>query len=86
MLIVSMCYIWGYYSFWFLGSHLWHAEVPRLGVESELQLLASTTATAMPDPESTERGQGWNLHPHGSSQVHYCSAPMGTPRLNFKQP
>jgi len=25
-------------------------EVPRLGVESELQLLAYTTATAMPDP------------------------------------
>ena len=25
-------------------------EVPRLGVESELQRLAYTTATAMPDP------------------------------------
>ena len=25
-------------------------EVPKLGVESELQLLAYTTATAMPDP------------------------------------
>ena len=25
-------------------------EVPRLRVESELQLLACTTATAMPDP------------------------------------
>ena len=25
-------------------------EFPRLGVESELQLLAYTTATAMPDP------------------------------------
>ena len=25
-------------------------EVPRLGVESELQLSACTTATAMPDP------------------------------------
>ena len=27
-------------------------EVPRLGVESEIQLLAYTTATAMPDPTS----------------------------------
>ena len=36
--------------FVFLGPHLWHMEVPRLGVESELQLLAYTTATAMPDP------------------------------------
>ena len=26
--------------FVFLGSHPWHMEVPRLGVESELQLLA----------------------------------------------
>jgi len=25
-------------------------EVPRLGVKTELQLLAYTTATAMPDP------------------------------------
>ena len=27
-----------------------HMEVPRLGAESELQLLAYTTATAKPDP------------------------------------
>ena len=33
-----------------LGPHLWHMEVPRLGVESELQLPAYTTATAMQDP------------------------------------
>ena len=35
--------------FFFLGPHLWHMEVPRPGVELELQLLAYTTATAMPD-------------------------------------
>ena len=34
----------------FLGMHLWHMEVPRLGVESELQLSAYATATAMQDP------------------------------------
>ena len=33
-----------------LGLHLWHMEVPRLGAESELQLLAYATATAMQDP------------------------------------
>jgi len=27
-----------------------YAEVPRVGVESELQLPAYSTATAMPDP------------------------------------
>ena len=39
--------------FCFLGSHPWqygNMEVPRVGVESELQLPAYTTATAMPDP------------------------------------
>ena len=34
----------------FLGPNPRHVEVPRLGVESELQLPAYATATAMPDP------------------------------------
>ena len=29
---------------------LWHIEVPKLGVESELQLLAYITATVTPEP------------------------------------
>ena len=33
----------------FLGPHPWHVEVPRLGVESELQLPSYTTATATLD-------------------------------------
>ena len=33
----------------FLGPHLGHMEMPRLGVDSELQLPAYTTATAMLD-------------------------------------
>ena len=38
--------------FFFLGPHPRHMEVPRLGVESELQLpaYATATATATPDP------------------------------------
>ena len=48
--------------FWcFLGLHLRHMEIPRLGVQSELQLLAYATATAK-----------WDLslvhHIHHSSQ------------------
>ena len=36
--------------FFFLGPHLWHTEVPRLGVEAwELQLPAYTTVRAMQD-------------------------------------
>ena len=36
--------------FFFLGPHPQHMEVPRLGIELELQLLGYTTATATPDP------------------------------------
>ena len=38
--------------FVFLGPHPWHMEVPRLAVESELLLLAYTTATATPHQRS----------------------------------
>ena len=44
-----------------LGPHLQHMEVPRLEIESELQLLAYTTATATPDLSHV-----YDLH--GSSQ------------------
>ena len=33
----------------FWGPHLWQMEIPRLGVELELELLAYTTATATRD-------------------------------------
>ena len=42
----------------FLGLHLRHVKVPRLGVKSELPLPAYTTATATRDPQPTERGRG----------------------------
>ena len=38
--------------FVFLGTHLQHMEVLRLGVQSELLLPAYTRAIAMPDPSS----------------------------------
>ena len=37
------------YVFCFLELHLWHVEIPRLGVELELQLPAYATATATQD-------------------------------------
>ena len=65
----------------FLGPHLHHMEVPRLGgqigaaaaglhhshshARSELHLQSTPQLSAMPDPYATERGQGLNLHPHG---------------------
>ena len=40
----------GLFAFCFLELHLRHMEVPRLGVELELQLPTDATATAMLDP------------------------------------
>ena len=43
----------GFFPLQFVGFFLFflqHMEVPRLGVESELQLLAYTTAMATPEP------------------------------------
>ena len=48
-------------------------EVPRLGVELELQLLAYTTATATPGP-------GLVLDPHHSSWQHQILNPLGKAR------
>ena len=52
-------------------------EVPRLGEESELQLQAYATATAMPDLSCTgslrrSSGQHWILNPlrEGRDQTH----------------
>ena len=36
--------------FVYSGPRLQHVEAPRLGVQSELQLLVYATATATPDP------------------------------------
>ena len=54
--------------FCFLGQHLQHMEVPRLGVESELQLPAYTMATATQDPSLVcdlhhSSRQCWILNP-----------------------
>ena len=48
-------------------------EVPRLGVESELQLLAYPTATATRDPSCI-------YHPHHSSQQHWILTPLSEAR------
>ena len=56
VVVTQFCIIlWRQYSYFyflffcFLGLHLQHMEVPRLGVRLELQLPVYTTATATPD-------------------------------------
>ena len=81
--------------FVFLGLHLWNMEVPRVGVESELQLPAYATATAMWDPNRVcdlhhSSRQHWIFNPLSrgrdcpwvlldTSRVRHHRATMGTP-------
>ena len=46
---LSEKYYYYFFFFCFLGPHLQHMEVPRLGAKSELQLPTYTTATAKQD-------------------------------------
>ena len=48
--VEEQVFLFLFINFFILGPHLRHMEVPSLGVELELQLLAYTTATAMGDP------------------------------------
>ena len=76
-----------------------HMEVPRLGVQSELQLLAYATTTAMADPSLIcdlhhSSQQRWILHPLSKardqtcnlmvpSRIRFCCTTMGIPRLSI---
>ena len=63
--------------FAFLRPHLWHMEVSRLGVKSELQLLAYATATATQDLSCVcdlhhNSGQGQVLNPLSEARDQTC--------------
>ena len=74
-----------------LWLHLWHMEVPRPAVESELQLPAYTTATAtwdpscvcelhqIPDPPGEARDRILILVLMALSWICFCCAAMRTP-------
>ena len=59
---IQACGLFIYLFISFLGPHLQHMEVPRLGVELELQPLAYTTTIAKWNPSLI-----WDLH-HSSPQ------------------
>ena len=76
MYICSYFYFKFFY-FCFLGLYPWHMEVPRLGVQLELQLPAYTTGTATLDPSHIcdlhySSQQCWILNPlsEASDQTH----------------
>ena len=71
----SFCLAFAFFFFSFLGPHPRHMEVPRPGVESELQLLADTTATATQDLSRIfdlhhRSRQHWILNPLDATRVH----------------
>ena len=53
--LLQFCFV--LFCFCFLGPRPWHMEVPRLGIDLELQTQADTTATEMPEPSLVS-----NLH------------------------
>ena len=73
-------------------------EVPRLGLQVELQLLVYTTATTMQDPSCVydlhySSQQRWILNPHSktrdrtpnlvvTSWIHFYCTAMGTPQMH----
>ena len=68
IIVIINNYTTFFFFLFFLGSHLRHMEVLRLGVELELQLLAYATATAIPDLSRICKihhrlGQHWILKP-----------------------
>ena len=89
------------FCFCYLVLHPRHMKFPRLGGESELQLLAYATATAMPDlsricdlHHSTWQRQilnplsearDWTHILMGTSQICYCWATVGTPWVQLFQ-
>ena len=86
-------------SFVFSGPHLRHMKVPRLGVQSELQLPAYARATAMPDPSHVcdlhhsswqcripkplRKARDWTHNVMVPSWICFCCATMGTPTFTF---
>ena len=55
----------------FLGLHLRHMEVSRLGVKSELQLPAYATATAILHPYPRSKARDLTCVLMDTSRVHY---------------
>ena len=86
--------------FVFLRPHPWHMEVPKLGVKSELQLLAYARAITMPDPSQVcdlhhSSLQHWILNSLSEardrtcnlvvpSQICFHCTTTGTPKITFQ--
>ena len=90
----ELSFFWFFFFFFgFVGPHLWHMEVPRLGVESQLPAYTTATATwdlsyicglhrsswqcQVPDPLSKVRDRTFILL--ATSQIRFQRATTSTP-------
>ena len=64
---------------------MWHTEIPRLGVKSEPQPPAYTTAMAMPDhnPLSEAEARDGTQNLMVPSQIRFRCSTMETPKYHF---
>ena len=98
---IQFIYFFSFFNyFFFLGPHLRHMEVPRPGVQWELQLPAYAKATATPDPSrvcnlhpcSQQRrilnpllkARDQTLNPMVPSCIRFCCAMTETPHIQFR--
>ena len=89
-----------FFFFCLLGLHLWHMEVPRPGVQLELQLTAYTTATATSDLSGIcnlhhsshqcqilnllSKARNWTHSLMVPCQIHFCCTVTGTPEVSLR--
>ena len=84
-LFFCFCFcFFAFFFFCFLGPHLRHMEVPRLGVQLKLQLSAYISATATPDSSricdlhhSLQQHQSLNPLSEAKDQTHNLMVPSG---------
>ena len=111
-LIIFSCVFWSFICLWrniyldllpfsflffFKGLQVWHMEVPKLRVQSELQLLAYTTATATQDPspvcdlhhssgqrqipDPLSRARNRTYFLRDTNRIHFQCTTMGIPQM-----
>ena len=76
---LCMCFVYLFVSLLFRATPTAYMEIPKLGVELELQLPTYTTATAMPIPNPLSKARDQTCILMDTSRIRFCCAMTGTP-------